>query len=158
MALPYRPNVGIVIFNSEGLALVGERLDNRGAWQYPQGGVDDGEDFDYAARRELSEETGIRDAEFVTSIKEFLYYEFPSTLKIPHMTDRYRGQKQKWYLAYWNHPAEHANLKTHKQEFARVQFMPMADITNQIVAFKREIYTELERQFLPKINAYLHSR
>lgn len=158
MTLPYRPNVGIVVFNADGLVLVGERLDNRGAWQYPQGGVDEGEDFDYAARRELSEETGIRDAEFVATMKEFLYYDFPATLKIPRLTDRYRGQKQKWFLAHWNHPPAHANLKTHKQEFARVQFMPMADATNQIVQFKKMIYTELERQFLPKMNAYLNSR
>lgn len=153
--LPYRPNVGIVIFNDEGLALVGERLDNLGAWQYPQGGVDEGEDWDAAARRELAEETGITNAEFIFESPDFLYYDFPPSLKIPRMTDRYRGQKQKWFLGYWNHPPETANLKTHKQEFARVKFLPMAEATNQIVTFKRQIYAELERLFLPKIHDYL---
>lgn len=156
--LPYRPNVGIVVFNNDGFTLVGERLDHRGAWQYPQGGVDAGEDFTAAARRELHEETGVTDAEFIFETPDFLYYDFPPSLVIPRMTDRYRGQKQKWYLAYWNHPVEKANLKTHTQEFARVMFMPMAEATNQIVPFKRSIYAELERLFLPQMHDYLRSR
>lgn len=156
--LPYRPNVGIVVFNKEGLTLVGERLDNLGAWQYPQGGVDEGEDWATAAKRELKEETGIEVDAFVFETPDFLYYDFPATLKIPRMTDRFRGQKQKWYLAYWNFPAGQADLKTHTQEFARVQFMPMAEATNQIVPFKRQIYIELERLFLPKIHDHISSR
>ncbi|HRP68110.1 MAG TPA: RNA pyrophosphohydrolase [Turneriella sp.] len=153
--LPYRPNVGIVVFNKEGLTLVGERLDNPGAWQYPQGGVDAGEEFVVAAQRELAEETGIRDALFIFEAPELLYYNFPEGLVIPQMTDRYRGQMQKWYLAYWNHPTNDTNLHTHTQEFARVAFRPMAEATNQIVPFKRTIYAALERLFLPKIQQFL---
>lgn len=153
--LPYRPNVGIVVFNAAGLTLVGERLDNPGSWQFPQGGVDAGEDFEAAARRELYEETGIQDADFIASTKDFLYYDFPPTLVVPGLSDRYRGQKQRWYLAWWNHPAEAANLKVHTQEFGRVVFLPMANVTNQIVPFKRDIYNALEREFLPKIAEYL---
>ncbi|MBS0616864.1 MAG: RNA pyrophosphohydrolase [Spirochaetes bacterium] len=170
---PYRPNVGIVVFNREGLTLVGERLDNRGAWQYPQGGVDAGENFDAAVRRELAEETGIHlhieqkntnseqsphDAELLFTAPEFLYYDFPPDLVIPGMTDRYCGQQQRWHLAYWDEPATHANLKTHTQEFASVRFMPMALVTEQIVPFKRAIYAELERLFLPKMRQYLDLR
>jgi putative (di)nucleoside polyphosphate hydrolase len=156
--LPYRPNVGIVVFNDSGQALVGERLDNPGAWQYPQGGVDEGEDFGAAAKRELYEETGISVDSFVAVTTDFLYYDFPADLVIPGLTNRYAGQKQRWYLAYWNHPAESANLKTHTQEFARVRFMPMAEATNQIVPFKREIYKALEREFLPGMHNFLTRR
>jgi putative (di)nucleoside polyphosphate hydrolase len=156
--LPYRPNVGIVVFNKDGLTLVGERLDHLGAWQYPQGGVDEGEDFAAAARRELHEETGILDAEFIYEAPDFLYYDFPATLKIERMTDRYRGQKQRWYLAWWDFPVAMANLKTHTQEFASVKFMPMAEATNQIVPFKHAIYEELERLFLPRIHDHLSAR
>jgi putative (di)nucleoside polyphosphate hydrolase len=156
--LPYRPNVGVVVFNADGLVLVGERLDNRGAWQYPQGGVDEAEEFATAARRELREETGITDAEFIAESADFLYYDFPPSLSIPRLTDRYRGQKQRWYLAYWDHSVEDTDLKTHTQEFAQVKFMPMAEITNQIVPFKRDIYREIERQFLPQMHDHLRSR
>jgi len=149
-SLPYRPNVGIVLFNAQGLVLVGERLDNLGAWQYPQGGVDEGEDFHVAAKRELYEEVGV-EVDFIRETSDFLYYDFPADLKIKHLTDKYRGQKQKWFLGYWNHPPHEANLKTHTQEFARVEFKPMAEVTNQIVPFKRQIYATLEKEFLPII-------
>lgn len=155
--LPYRPNVGIVVFNGEGLALVGERLDNPGAWQYPQGGVDSGEAFEAAAKRELYEETGIAVDTFVAQTTDFLYYDFPPDLVIPGLTNRYAGQKQRWYLAFWNQAAESANLTTHTQEFARVRFMPMAEATNQIVPFKRDIYAALEREFLPVMHNYLQN-
>ncbi len=166
--LPYRANVGVVVFNAEGLTLVGERMDTPGAWQYPQGGVDEGEDFEAAAVRELFEETGIPlkssvsaktpPAELVARTRDFLYYDFPATLNIPRLTDRYRGQKQLWFLAFWNHPVTLADLKTHTQEFSRLRFMPMAEVTNQIVTFKREIYAALEREFLPIMAEYLNQR
>ncbi|MBV6493269.1 MAG: RNA pyrophosphohydrolase [Turneriella sp.] len=158
LTLPYRPNVGIVVFNKKGLVLVGERLDNPGKWQYPQGGVDEGEDFSVAAHRELAEETGIKDAQFLYEAPDYMYYDFPPELVIPRMTDFYRGQMQKWHLAYWDHPLADAILTTHTQEFARVNFIPMAEATNQIVPFKKEIYATLEKIFLPEIARFLEKK
>jgi len=95
------------------------------------------------------------DAELLFTAPDFLYYDFPPDLVIPGMTDRYCGQKQRWHLAFWDEPATHTNLKTHTQEFASMRFMPMAMVTDQIVPFKRAIYAELERLFLPRMREYL---
>ena len=57
--LPYRPCVGVVLANAAGLVFSGERADYPGAWQMPQGGIDNGEDPRDAALRELEEETGL---------------------------------------------------------------------------------------------------
>lgn len=172
--LPYRPNVGIVLFNHQGLTLVGERLDNKGSWQYPQGGVDAGEDEDAAACRELHEEVGITlvlensrrivsrsherpepTAEIVYRLPELLDYDFAPTLHVPGLTDRYRGQRQRWYLAYWDHGTRDADLRTHTQEFGRVAFLPMDEVARQIVSFKKAIYAKLAEEFAPRIDAFL---
>ena len=150
----YRPNVGIVVFNRKGLALGGERLDNLGSWQYPQGGIDEGEDPLLAMHRELYEETGIRTFEPVAESNEWLTYDFPEWLKIKGMTDRYRGQKQKWYLVFIDDESQ-IDLHTHTPEFARVEFIPMAEMTNQIIEFKKAIYRQLEELFLPEIERFL---
>jgi len=150
----YRPNVGIVVFNSKGFVLGGERLDNLGSWQYPQGGIDEGEDPLSAMRRELFEETGIHKFELIAESPEWLTYDFPAWLKIKGMTDRYRGQKQKWYLVHID-DASQIDLQTHTPEFARVEFMAMAEMTNQIIEFKKKIYIQLEALFLPAMEQFL---
>src|SRR5471030_47770 len=75
----HRPNVGIVLFNAGGQVWLGRRADSAGAhsWQFPQGGVDEGEDFAVAARRELAEETGVRSVRLLGQTQDWLTYEFP---------------------------------------------------------------------------------
>ena len=81
---PYRPNVGIALFNADGRVLIGHRFKGDGPeiilpgldWQMPQGGVDEGEDLRDAALRELWEETSVKSADYLGET-DWLTYEFP---------------------------------------------------------------------------------
>ncbi|MCB1581201.1 MAG: NUDIX domain-containing protein, partial [Alphaproteobacteria bacterium] len=79
-ALPYRPCVGIALFNAQGHVFVGERIDTPGAWQMPQGGIDEGEDLEVAARRELCEEIGTDSAELLKISEQTTRYDLPAHL------------------------------------------------------------------------------
>jgi len=147
--LPYRPCVGLCIFNRDGKVFVGERLDSPGAWQMPQGGVDEGEDIRAAALRELAEEIGTDKAEIIRIHDKTLKYDIPAEVRarLP-WGDKYRGQEQTWValrftgddsdikLDAWDHP-----------EFSRYQWVALAEVPNMIVPFKIETYNEVARIF-----------
>jgi putative (di)nucleoside polyphosphate hydrolase len=151
---PYRKNVGIVVFNKEGKVLVGERLNFNGFWQFPQGGVDEGEELLSAAKRELYEEVGIGNATFVYELEDWIKYDFPEYLKIK-LVEKYSGQTQKWFLFYWNHDISECNLQTHEQEFERVQFIDIEKSHETIVEFKKHIYEHLIEKFSPIIKKFV---
>ena len=102
---PYRRNVGIALFNREGLVLIARRLRDDGPeiilpgheWQMPQGGVDTGEDTLAAARRELWEETAVVNAEPLGETQTWLSYEFPPYHGPWHRLCAFRGQCQRWH-------------------------------------------------------------
>lgn len=154
---PYRKNVGIVIFNSRGQVLMGNRVNNRSSWQFPQGGIDDNEEPLEAAKRELYEEVGIENAELVYEVPEWLSYDFPPDLDAPHFKD-FRGQTQKWFLFYWDNPAGNCKLDVHEKEFDTVQFYPLKNCANTIVAFKKDIYKQLIAILGPEIEKYLKTK
>ena len=101
--LPYRPNVGAVLFNPAGLVFVARRADMpnaegpAGGWQLPQGGIDEGEDPRTAVLRELEEEIGTRKAEVIGEHPEWLTYDLPPNLLGIAWRGRYRGQRQRWF-------------------------------------------------------------
>lgn len=154
---PYRQNVGIVVFNQNGEVLAGERTNVLMAWQFPQGGIDQGEDPKVAALRELYEEVGIANPELVKESEEWLYYDFPASLKLTKGMAAYRGQMQKWFLVYWNHPATECNLEIHEREFTEVKFMPFGECVLSVVEFKKEVYSKLFTMFAPAIASYLQN-
>jgi putative (di)nucleoside polyphosphate hydrolase len=102
--LPYRPCVGIALFNRDGLVWTGNRSDKDAEgegeghwWQMPQGGLDEGEDPHKAALRELYEETSVKNASLIKEAPGWLTYDLPKELVGQSWGGRYRGQKQKWF-------------------------------------------------------------
>jgi putative (di)nucleoside polyphosphate hydrolase len=167
----YRPNVGIVVFNHQGYVLMGERVGLRDSWQFPQGGIDADEDPRNAMARELYEEVGISLASapkrdpvqerlglFVGTIDEWLYYDFPEHLrrtKLTGIATSYDGQKQRWYLVYWNYPADQCLLDVHEREFHQVRFFPFREAVSYAVDFKRQVYEQVYAHFQPQIAQFL---
>lgn len=148
--LPYRPNVGVMLLNTAGAVFVGQRMDrHKDAWQMPQGGIDPGEDPKAAALRELEEETGVLPelVEIIAESDGWLPYDLPHDV-VPHFWGgKYRGQEQKWYLMRFLGQDEQVNIETEHPEFAAWQWLPVNQLVDNIVPFKREVYARVLREF-----------
>ncbi len=152
--LPYRPCVGVVLVNQSGDVFTGQRIDSPApAWQMPQGGIDKGENPEDAAFRELWEETGVtRDlAEVIDSTDDWIKYDLPAELVGKLWRGRYRGQKQKWYLMRFLGSDDQVDITQKPQEFSKWQWIPMDELVEQIVPFKRHVYTAVVAAFRDKI-------
>ena len=148
-SLPYRPCVGLAIFNREGKVFVAERLDNNTAWQMPQGGIDDGEDFATAAFREMREEIGTDKAEILEVLETPLRYELPPELLGKLWGGQFRGQEQIWVALRFTGSDTDINLNAHEPaEFSRWKWVDLPEIVDLIVPFKRDAYTEIVKAFL----------
>ena len=142
--LPMRNGVGIVVINKENKVFVGKRRDNPvDRWQMPQGGVDKGESYLAAMRRELLEETSIKSIKILKEIDRFFEYELPSNLIGVIWRGRFRGQKQKWYITEFFGEDKEINLKTKNQEFIEWKWILPNELPNVIVDFKKKMYLDL---------------
>lgn len=153
-ALPYRPNVGAVLFNPAGQVFVARRagLPNAegpaGGWQLPQGGIDAGEDPRLAVLRELEEEIGTANAAILAEHPEWLTYDLPPQLVGVALKGRWRGQTQKWFaLRFLGADAEIDLLRDPDPEFDAWRWAPLASLPALAVDFKRPIYEVLARDF-----------
>ncbi len=142
--LPMRTGVGIVVLNNQNKVFVGKRKDNPvDKWQMPQGGVDDGEDYLSAMKRELFEETSIKSIEVLEEIERFFEYELPKNLVCIIWNVKFRGQKQKWFITKFVGKEKEINLKTKNPEFIEWKWILPEELPNVIVDFKKNIYLDL---------------
>mgnify|MGYP001320835980 CR=1 FL=1 len=151
--LPLRLGVGIIVLNKENRVFVGKRKDNpTDRWQMPQGGVDLGENFLEAMKRELKEETGIKSIKIIKEIEKFTQYELPDYLLGKIWKGKYKGQKQKWFIVRFIGEDNEINLNTGRPEFIEWQWLNIEDLPTVIVPFKKKLYEEL----LPKIKSSIN--
>ena len=151
---PYRPCVGIVLFNSEGKVFVGQRLDNMvEAWQMPQGGIDEGETPLEAGFREMEEEIGTARAEFVAEYPEWLNSDIPEDLANRLWQGRFRGQTQKWLAFRFSGTDSDINIETHEPEFRAWKWADPDDLPGMAVPFKRTVYESVLTRIRESLNA-----
>jgi putative (di)nucleoside polyphosphate hydrolase len=157
--LPYRPCVGIMVLNRDGLVWAGHRIvvendemeDADQLWQMPQGGIDKGEEALPAAIRELYEETGMRSVSLLAEAPSWIKYELPPHLVGIALKGKYRGQTQKWFAFRFEGDEREIAINPppggHEPEFDRWAWKPMAELPQLIVPFKRAVYDEVVATF-----------
>jgi putative (di)nucleoside polyphosphate hydrolase len=144
----YRAGVGMTIFNAQGLVLVAERIDNPGAWQMPQGGIDDGEAPQDAVFREMEEEIGTRNARIIAALEDWIHYDIPERTARRLWGGKYKGQKQKWIALEFLGADAEIDLDADKHpEFSQWKWVPLHDLLDYVVPFKRDVYSRLIKDF-----------
>ena len=145
--LPLRTGVGIIVLNKQNKIFVGKRKDNPGdKWQMPQGGVDEGEDYITAMKRELLEETNIQNIEIIKEIDKIYQYELPENLVGIIWKGKYRGQKQKWFITRFLGEEKEINLNTKHAEFIDWKWIEPKLLPEVIVNFKKDLYLNLLKE------------
>ena len=142
--LPLRTGVGIVVLNSKNKVFVAKRKDNQAEnWQMPQGGVENDEGLINAMRRELMEETSIKNITVIREIDYWLEYELPKNLVGIIWKGKYRGQKQKWFIVKFLSEDNEINVNTKNPEFIEWKWINIKELPDVIVDFKKHIYEKI---------------
>jgi putative (di)nucleoside polyphosphate hydrolase len=145
----YRPSVGIMLLNDQWQVLVARRIaPPLEAWQMPQGGIDDGETPLQAAFRELKEEIGVDAAEVIAQSEEWLRYDLPTGVLQEGSKAGWRGQRQKWFIMRFTGNDCDIDLNTTSEpEFDAWRWIPVKQLPDMIVSFKRQVYLDLLSEF-----------
>jgi putative (di)nucleoside polyphosphate hydrolase len=159
--LPYRPNVGIALFDRRGHVFVARRIGDDGPeivlpgheWQMPQGGIDADEAPEPAARRELWEETGIRSVTTLAVMPEWLCYDFPPYAGPPHRLSSFRGQRQLWFAMRFTGADSEVDLTAghngQPAEFDTWRWDRLDRVADLVVPFRRSVYRAVAAEFMP---------
>ena len=144
----FRPNVAAIVLSSKYPhkceIFIASRTDVENAWQFPQGGIDEGESSKEALFRELEEEIGTKDVEIIAEYRTWVSYEFPPA--IAKKMYPYDGQRQKYYLVKLKKGAK-ININTEIPEFSEYKFVPTKNIYDYITFFKRTVYKQVLQYF-----------
>lgn len=147
----YRPGVGIVLLNSQGLVFHGKRRDQRDPpWQLPQGGIDERELPLQAALREIREELGLDRASFIEFRPDWLAYDYPDR-SISSRAALFRGQRHLWFLLGYDGDDRDIDIFGKHGEFSEWRWSRPADIINSVIDFKRPSYRKIFQYFSPSI-------
>jgi putative (di)nucleoside polyphosphate hydrolase len=144
----YRPGVGIVLLNTRGEVFVGRRADlKEDAWQMPQGGIDKGETPQQAAMRELKEEIGTNKADLIAESRGWFQYDVPPEFAPKRWAGRWKGQRQKWLVMLFSGADADIGLSGNYPEFNAWRWVPVKDLPELAVSFKRQLYLDVIGEF-----------
>lgn len=144
----YRPNVAMIIVSNnypdKKEIFIAQRNDLKDMWQFPQGGIDEGEEVKEALFRELEEEIGTSEAKVIAEYPEWISYDFPE--KISKKMKPYKGQTQRYFLLKLKKNAK-VNLDTKHPEFDDYKFVSVEDVLNMTAHFKKPVYEKVIKYF-----------
>ena len=149
----YRPSVGILLFNCNKKVFMGERIGtNNRTLQMPQGGIDEGETAEEAAKRELHEEIGTNKVEIIYKSSELYHYKFPNPIQYDKIC--YIGQIQQWILAYFLGTNDDINIHCANPEFSKWYWIKIGRVINSTIGFRKKIYSAVVAEFEPILKYY----
>jgi putative (di)nucleoside polyphosphate hydrolase len=147
----YRANVGIILMRDTGQVFLGRRTGGRG-WQFPQGGVRQGESPEEAVYRELHEEIGLtRDAvKLLAQTSDWLHYKLPKRYQRRNGSGFVIGQKQRWFLLHFGQPdARFSFDHTDEPEFDDYRWADYWEPVREVIFFKRPVYVRALQELAP---------
>jgi len=144
----YRPNVAMILVSSnypdKKEIFIAQRNDLRDTWQFPQGGIDEGEEVQEALFRELEEEVGTNQAGIIGEYPEWISYDFPE--KISKKMKPYKGQTQRYFLLKLHKNAT-IDLATQHPEFDDYKFVNVEEVLDMTAHFKKPVYETVINYF-----------